>query len=488
MSSTQKQRRQPIGWLQRQARFIWLLQRTVDAGIVVLSLGGLAFVYGVEFSAPYILLSVLSVLILWPVFKGAGIYYSYRSEHPAATYPRLGLGWLSLCLVLLLLGYITQTSALFSRQLMGTWFVLTPLALCTHHFMVRMLLRKIRAAGLNSRKAVIAGTGALSQSLAQQIQESPQLGLQFCGFFAEKPWAAMTEIPVRPLVGTIEELPDYVRRYQIDVVYVAVELLQDAAVNTLIESLRDTTACVYFVPNMTAFSLMQASTHNFFGIPMVAVWETPSIYAQVVAKRLTDIVVAAIALFWLSPVMLVIAIAIKFSSPGPVLTQHKRYGFYGQPMVLYHFRVHHPLDATSLKGVELSQKLTRLGKLLSQTGLASLPQLINVFQGDLSLVGPQPHIEAHKALYRHYRDQYRSQSRHQYRAVRLKAKPGLAGLAQVHRVSYEGETAERLKTQVAYDLDYLQNWSLGLDLKIMLQIALQTIFQRHFTAMKPKHH
>jgi putative colanic acid biosysnthesis UDP-glucose lipid carrier transferase len=464
MSSSRKQQRRSMGWLQKHARLIWLLQRMVDSAIAIMSLWSLSFIYGIEFSEPYIILAAIAALIMWPIFKGTGIYYSYRSEHPAATYPQLCLAWAIIFVLLLLIGYVTQTSALFSRLLLCSWFVLTPLALCIHHLAVRILLRQIRTTGLNSRKAVIAGTGELSQHLAQQLRDSPQLGLQFCGFFVDKPLVAMEEIPVRPLIGTLEELPDYVRRHRIDVVYIAMAIQNEATVSPLMNALRDTTACVYFVPNLTAFSLMQARVQNFQGIPLIAVWEMPVIHAQIIAKRATDIAVALIALLLSSPLMIAIAIALKASSSGPILIKQQRYDCQGKAIAVYRFCTDECPPEVARHSIPphlAPQYLKRawIDAFLQKTGLESCPKFINVLQGHLSIVGPRPQLAIHTELYRQYTKKY---SR-----IGLEAKPGLTGWAQIHGLPEECETPETLQQQIAYDLDYLQNWSFWLDLRIM---------------------
>jgi putative colanic acid biosysnthesis UDP-glucose lipid carrier transferase len=454
MSPSRKQRQRSMGWLQKHARLIWLLQHIGDAAIATVLLWSLSFIYGIEFSQPYIILAAMTVLIMWPILKGAGIYYSYRSEHPAETYPRLWLAWAIVFVLLLLIGYVTQTSALFSRLLLCSWFALTPLALSIHHLAVRTLLRQIRTTGLNSRKAVIVGTSKLSQHLAQQLRDSPQLGLQFCGFFVEEPLAAMAKILVKPLIGTLEELPDYVRRHRIDVVYVAMSIKNEATISPLMNALRDTTACVYFVPNLTAFSLMQARVQNFQGIPLIAVWEMPLASAQIMAKRITDIAVATIALLLSSPLMLAIAIALKVSSSEPILIKQQRYNCQGKAIPVYRF-------CTEKRLSERPHRSQRnwIGAFLHKTGLESWPKFINVLQGHLSLVGPCPQLAIHTDLYRQYSKNF---SR-----IGLSAKPGLTSWAQIHGLPEDCETPETLQQQIAYDIDYLQNWSFWLDLKII---------------------
>ncbi len=449
-----------MGWLQRHARYIWMLQRIVDIAIAVVVLWVLTLIFKTQFLPhPYVVLSILTALLMWLVFGSTGIYTSYRSEHPAATYPRILMAWVSVCIILLLVGYITQTSALFSRLLLCSWFGITPIALCFHHLKLRLLLRQLRATGLNSRKVVVAGTGELSQVLAQQFQDSPQFGLQFCGFFTEEPLGAMTEIKTKPLIGTLEELPGYVRRYRIDVVYIALAVQESTQVNQLIDALKDTTACVYFVPNIIAFSLMQAKVQDFKGVPLISIAEVPALTPEVFAKRLTDIVVAVGTLILTLPITLGAALLLKITSPGPVLQTQERYGFNGKPITVYKFRtVQNQQDHSSDQSIS-----SWVGLFLKNTGLESLPQIINVLLGHMSIVGPRPQLLANRENYRKHAGRY---------PLGYEVKPGLTGWAQIHGLYGEHETQENLQERVAYDLDYVQNWSFGLDLKIMAKTTL----------------
>jgi putative colanic acid biosysnthesis UDP-glucose lipid carrier transferase len=306
---------------------------------------------------------------------------------------------------------------------------------------------------------VVAGTGELSQVLAQQFQDSPQFGLQFCGFFTEEPLGAMTEIKTKPLIGTLEELPGYIRRYRIDVVYIALAVQEPTQVNQLIDALKDTTACVYFVPNIIAFSLMQAKVQNFKGVPLISIAEVPALTPEVFAKRLTDIVVAVGTLILTLPITLGAALLLKITSPGPVLQTQERYGFNGKPITVYKFRtVQNQQDHSSDQSIS-----SWVGLFLKNTGLESLPQIINVLLGHMSIVGPRPQLLANRENYRKHAGRY---------PLGYEVKPGLTGWAQIHGLYGEHETQENLQERVAYDLDYVQNWSFGLDLKIMAKTTL----------------
>jgi putative colanic acid biosysnthesis UDP-glucose lipid carrier transferase len=462
-----RNRRRSMGWLQRYARHIWMLQRIVDVAIAVIVLWVLILVFkGPLLPQPYVFLSVLTALIMWPILGSTGIYSSYRSEHPAATYPRIWMAWTSVFTLLLLLGYVTQTSVLFSRLLLCSWFVITPVVLCFHHLKLRLLLRQLRATGLNSRKVVIAGTGELSKILSQQFRDSPQFGLQFCGFFTEEPLEALTEIKTKPLIGTLEELPEYVSRHRIDVVYIALAIQESTKVSQLIDALKDTTVCVYFVPNITAFSLMQAKVQNFVGVPLIEVSEVPLMTPQMIAKRFTDIVVAVGTLILTLPLMVAIATVLKVTSPDPICIQQERYGFNGKPIKVYKFRT----AEVAQNHLSAPPKFSWVGAFLKHTGLESLPQLVNVLLGHMSIVGPRPQLLAHTELYAHHPSRSR---------LGNEVKPGLTGWAQIHGLYGEYETQEKLQQRVDYDLDYLQNWSFWLDLKIMAKTTLTMLKQQN---------
>jgi putative colanic acid biosysnthesis UDP-glucose lipid carrier transferase len=257
----------------------------------------------------------------------------------------------------------------------------------------------------------------------------------------------------------LEELPYYVKRYRIDVVYIAMAVQESTKVSKLIDALKDTTVSVYFVPNITAFSLMQAKVQNFKGVPLIAVSEIPVVTPEMVAKRATDIAVAVGTLVLTLPVILGVAIALQVTAPGAIFVKHQRYSFDGKAITVYKFRT----TKTGQKHSVSQPSFSWVGTFLRKTGLESLPQFLNVLLGDMSLVGPRPQLLAHYELYRNYAGRYR---------LGHEVKPGLTGWAQIHGLYGEYETQERLQQRVAYDIDYLQNWSLWLDLKIMAKTTL----------------
>jgi putative colanic acid biosynthesis UDP-glucose lipid carrier transferase len=230
----------------------------------------------------------------------------------------------------------------------------------------------------------------------------------------------------------------------------------------LLDELKDTTASIYFVPDIFMFDLIQARMDSIGGIPVVAVCETPLYGFNALIKRVSDIVIAATILLLISPVMLAIAIGVKRSSPGPVLFKQRRYGLDGREILVYKFRSMTVTEDGPVvrQATRQDSRVTRFGGFLRRTSLDELPQFINVLQGRMSVVGPRPHAVAHNEMYRKLISGY---------MIRHKVKPGITGLAQVNGLRGETDTIEKMKARVEYDLSYLRNWSVWLDLMIILK-------------------
>jgi putative colanic acid biosysnthesis UDP-glucose lipid carrier transferase len=470
-SATKKTR--PHRFFLRHARRIWWLQRLTDAIFVILLLLAFTAAFGISINRPYWILAGITGLMTPLILKMTGVYDSPDLSQPTSVCPKIFAGWTIITAILFFVGFLTQTTQIFSRILIGVWLVGVPLMLAVLHIQARVWLQKLQASGYNSRRAVIAGTGELGGMLADRIHQTPQLGIQLCGFFTEFPVEMLPKIPYKPLIGTVDELPDYVRRYRIDVVYITLPLQQEQLISKAISELQDTTACVYFVPNVTMFSLMQARTHEIDGIPLISVWEVPFSGIQYLLKRLMDIVVAGGVLLLLSPLLLAIAIAVKCSSPGPILFKQRRYGVSGQEILVYKFRSMRVEENGPVvtQATRNDPRVTKVGAFLRKSSLDELPQFMNVLQGRMSIVGPRPHAVAHNEHYRQLIQGY---------MLRHLVKPGITGWAQVNGFRGETETLDKMEKRIEYDLEYLRKWSLWLDLMIILRTA--TVFFRRQNA------
>jgi putative colanic acid biosynthesis UDP-glucose lipid carrier transferase len=233
-------------------------------------------------------------------------------------------------------------------------------------------------------------------------------------------------------------------------------------IRALLDDLHDATASIYFLPDIYIFDLMQGHFGNVGGIPVVAICESPFTGVESVVKNISDFVLASLLLLLLSPIMLCIALAVKLTSPGPAVFKQRRYGLNGEEIIVYKFRS--MTVSEDGKNIVQAQKndsrLTKIGAFLRRTSLDELPQFINVLQGRMSVVGPRPHAVAHNELYRKLIRGY---------MLRHKVKPGITGWAQVNGFRGETEELEKMQGRIEYDLDYLRNWSIWLDLWIIIR-------------------
>jgi putative colanic acid biosynthesis UDP-glucose lipid carrier transferase len=260
-------------------------------------------------------------------------------------------------------------------------------------------------------------------------------------------------------------LAAYAQQNRIDTIFIALPMASQPRILKLLDDLRDTTASIYFVPDIFLSDLIQARVDEVNGIPVVAVCETPFYGVSGLVKRIEDLVIATIIMLLISPIMLAISIGVKLSSPGPVLFKQRRYGLDGQEILVYKFRSMTVCEDGDLvtQARPDDQRVTKFGAFLRKTSLDELPQFMNVLTGSMSIVGPRPHAVAHNEMYRKLIKGY---------MVRHKVKPGITGWAQVNGLRGETETLNKMKARIEYDLDYLRNWSVSLDLLIILRTVV----------------
>ena len=445
-----------------------MLRRIFAPVVVVVSLNLVMWLYGVEAREPHqalMIIVALLALILFPVGDQKDSLSQRFWGISLSTFFR----WCLLAAILLLFGYATKTSSTYSRKLLFTWLIVTPPMLAVAHICIDILITRALLSANNARRVVIAGASDLGQRLAAKIKESRQLGMKVEGFFDDRNPDRLTADSganrfssgaLAPILGTLKELPDYVRTHNVDLIYIVLPIRNIQRVTELLDHLQDTTASVYFVPDVFVFDLIQCRTDDIDGLPVVALCETPFQGTQGAVKRLSDYAIASIVLLLTSPLLLAIAIAIKATSPGSVIFKQRRYGIDGREIVVYKFRsmtVSEDSD-TVRQASRDDERVTRIGAILRKYSLDELPQFINVLQGRMSVVGPRPHAVAHNEEYRPLIKGY---------MVRHKVNPGITGLAQV--LGYRGETRtiEAMRKRVEYDLEYLRNWSLALDLRII---------------------
>lgn len=435
-----------------------LLNPIVIVGCFILTI----HFYGLKIEKHYFLLLVITFLIASLIFDEIDLELDFKSSL-LRSFGNIFARWTFLFGFLAILGFAAKMSDDFSRKLLLTWFVATPLVLIAVQLLARRALQSAVSQGDAQRRAIIVGVNELGLKLARQFESAPYLGISFAGFFDDRSPERLGVSHIN-LLGKMNEVAEFVRTKSIHLIYIALPMMAQPRIFDLLDKLRDTTASIYFVPDIFVFDLIQARFGNINGIPVVAVCESPFYGVNRVMKRIVDILFASFILILISPLMLAIAIGVKLSSPGPVIFKQRRYGLDGEEIKVYKFRTmtvcedgHNVRQAS-----KTDNRITRFGRFLRKTSLDELPQFINVLQGRMSIVGPRPHAVAHNELYRTQIKGY---------MIRHKVKPGITGWAQVNGFRGETDTLQKMKARIEFDLDYLRNWSLSLDLWIILRTA-----------------
>ena len=371
--------------------------------------------------------------------------------------------WGSVVGVLLLAAFAFKVTDLFSRKVFLTWFLTTPIALSGAHAL-RERARWWTSHGAAAPRYIIIGVNEVGVELARRL---PAGG--FLGYFDFRSVDRISQLlDAEKLAGHCKDVATYVRQHSIKVVYIALPLANVPRMSELVNALRDTTASVYFVPDAFAFDLIQGRLVEINGMPALSVCETPMHGMEAVSKRAMDIVFSGLGILFLSPFLLLTAAAVKLSSRGPVFFRQRRYGLDGEEILVYKFRSMRVCEdgAVVTQATKCDPRVTAVGAFLRKTSIDELPQLINVLQGKMSLVGPRPHAVAHNEQYRKLINGY---------MIRHKVCPGITGLAQVNGLRGETQTLEQMAERVRYDLEYLRNWSPWLDIKILVRTLLVVI-------------
>jgi putative colanic acid biosysnthesis UDP-glucose lipid carrier transferase len=446
--------------------------QAVGPGIVAISmLYALAVYFSVPFSQPYLMLSVLILILMSAVMYQPPALQNQLGMRPWPTVASILLRWVALLSMLLIIGYATKSSSYFSRRVLLTWGMLTPVPLILFSLAASEVLRRVAASAANARTAVFAGYNEASVALAQRLRQNPEAGMRVAGYFDDRSALRLGVPDDGKLLGGLSDIAEYCRTHRVEVIFIALPMRHVQRVLDLLEDMRDTTASIYYVPDVFIFDLIQSRTGEILGIPVVSMCETPFFGHRGVVKRAMDVVLASIAVLVLSPLLLVIALLVKLSSPGPVIFRQRRYGLDGEEIRILKFRTMTVVEDGShiRQATRDDERVTRVGRVLRRYSMDELPQLFNVLGGSMSLVGPRPHAVAHNEEYRKVIKGY---------MVRHKVPPGITGLAQISGCRGETRTLEEMQARVEYDLDYLRQWTPMLDLTILCKTALLLLWDR----------
>jgi putative colanic acid biosynthesis UDP-glucose lipid carrier transferase len=419
--------------------------------------------HGQRLTVVYAALGVGAVLLSRHVFTPTRLRPTTSPLRAPWRITRLIGEWALVTLLLVFMGAAFGLGRLFPRDVIISWFG-TTLAIL---LLSDLLSARVAARIAIPHRHIIIGANEVGMELARRGAEEGGSS-NFLGFFDFRNPERLPAQTRDRFLGACKDVAAFVQRHAVNAIYIALPMSNAARIVDLVHEFRDTTASIYFVPDMFAFDLVQPRCVEFNGIPLLSVCDTPFHGMDAVYKRAMDLLLVSLVLLFAWPVMVAVAIAVKLSSPGPVLFKQRRYGLHGEQILVYKFRSMTVCeDGPNVRQAERSdRRVTAVGRFLRRTSLDELPQLFNVLEGKMSFVGPRPHAVVHNELYRKLISGY---------MIRHKVRPGMTGWAQVHGLRGETSTVEQMRLRAQYDVDYLRHWSLWLDAKILLRTALIVI-------------
>jgi putative colanic acid biosynthesis UDP-glucose lipid carrier transferase len=413
-------------------------------------------------SEPTLLLVAFSMAMTVLLFPTLGIYQSWRGRNSLEMVTLVTIGWVAVFVLGLALVFTTHQAHTLSRLWSGTWFVTSLALLVISRITGYQLSKQLWRHGIDVQPVAIVGANPLSHTLIDRLRKNAQSGFYPECVFDEDPLAS-TYAGGLPVLASLDALTNAVRTRGIKEVWLVLPLREEARVHTVLNAFRHDFVNVRFIPNVRDIALFNHSVSEIAGLSSINLLASPSADPRFLAKQIFDRAFAALALLGVSPLMLVIAMLVKLSSPGPVFFRQWRKGANGNEFQIYKFRtmVVHAENAGQLTQAKRhDSRVTPIGALLRKTSLDELPQFINVLRGEMSVVGPRPHALQHDELYKDLVHGY---------MFRYRIKPGITGWAQIN--GYRGETdkIEKMQGRIAFDLYYIENWTFGLDLKIVLK-------------------
>ncbi|HBR0558960.1 TPA: undecaprenyl-phosphate glucose phosphotransferase [Klebsiella pneumoniae] len=438
------------------ASLISMVQRFSDIVLIFASLYAICLLNNVDFEIRYLLFSLIVLVIFQMVGGITDFYRSWRGVKISAELKLILKNWfLSYVLALGIISLFHDFD--LNIRVAAIWFIVVTIGFVLCRSLIRVGAGILRRLGYNTRRVAVVGSLPAGINLLKSFAEEPWMGFIVLGYYNSEPLTSVSDIN---FCGNFDKLIIDARDGKIDRIYIAMNMQEEAKIKKIVQQLTDTTCSVLLIPDIFTFNILQARTEEINGVPVVPLFDTPLSGINMIFKRLEDIIVSTVILLLISPVLLIISVAVKFSSPGPVLFRQLRYGMDGKPIRVWKFRSMRVMenDENVVQATKNDIRVTKVGKFLRSTSLDELPQFFNVWCGQMSVVGPRPHAVAHNEQYRAIIQGY---------MLRHKVKPGITGLAQINGWRGETDTLEKMEKRIEYDLLYIRGWSIWLDLKII---------------------
>ncbi|SFH35554.1 undecaprenyl-phosphate glucose phosphotransferase [Modicisalibacter xianhensis] len=450
------------GLLQRHSSHLGVAQRILDATLIIGGIVALGLYHPDAIGLEWLLVYGFAAWFFYQIGASTGNFYgSWRVHSLGRELLVVGLLWLVVFGVVLTLALLVFRDTAHTYDLLLPWGIAVGGGMLLYRSLLRVVLHRLRELGFNTRNVAIVGCGEVADKLSASFNAAPWMGFNVVGQFALHAREANENRPegLEPM-SDVEQVIEIAHNHKLDRIYITWGLHRQAEIRELIDALSDTTVSLYIVPDLLVADLIYSRIEPINSTLTVSIYDTPAHGPSGSLKRVEDIVVGSLIMALIALPMLIIALGVKLSSPGPVLFRQNRYGLDGRPIKVYKFRSMRVMENGDkvVQATRNDSRITPFGAFLRRTSLDELPQFINVLQGRMSIVGPRPHAVAHN-------EEYRGQIRGYM--LRHKVKPGITGWAQINGWRGETDTLEKMQKRIEFDHAYIRHWSLGFDLKII---------------------
>ena len=451
------------GKIRRYDSKINAISRLVDSSIILLTFLALLDFFQASWQPIHIWALLFSIMSFNFFAESQDAYRSWRGGNLREEIDIVLFSWLTSAAFLIAVDFFLIHSQTYSEIFILAWIIVTPLELILWHATVRMILAILRVKGYNTRSVAIIGATVLGQRLERVFSQMDWAGYNLFGFYddrVDKKTDKDKRVEKLEVKGDFEQLISDCKQGKIDVVYITLAMSAEHRIKEMVERLSDSTASVYLVPDLFVFNLLNSRWVDYQGITAISIYDSPFTGLDSFLKRMEDIVLSIVILLLIAIPMLFISLIIKLTSNGPVLFKQTRYGIDGDKIEVWKFRSMTVAENGQkvTQAVKGDSRITPFGAFLRKTSLDELPQFFNTLGGSMSIVGPRPHAVAHNEEYRTKIKGY---------MLRHKVKPGITGLAQINGFRGETDTLDKMEGRIYYDLQYIQSWTLRLDLKIV---------------------
>jgi putative colanic acid biosysnthesis UDP-glucose lipid carrier transferase len=441
-----------------------LMLYALDAGIVAAVLATVQSLHPTPSAHIALSVAFLATIVLYLSGELFGIYRSSHGRSADIEVLLITASWSVAWIAALFLGGRFGLIASFINPNLLLWFLLCGLTLLLNHMGLRACFEWLTESGLGARRAAVLGNNDVGLHVARDMIHDRDGGMRLVGVFADETSdsAVLAQDDDRLYAGNFEELLQQIHKRRVNTVLIALPMHAESRIQQALDALADTTASVYLVPNFSTYESLYSRWAQVGGHTVISVFETPIYGVDGLMKRVIDVVLSLIGLLLAAPIMLICALLIRVTSPGPIFFLQRRYGLDGKEFLVWKFRTMMTCDNGPVvrQAVKNDPRVTSIGKILRRTSLDELPQLFNVLAGTMSLVGPRPYATAHNEQFRTLIRGY---------MLRHKVKPGITGLAQVLGSRLETDTVDKMVARIQLDHRYIRDWSLWLDVKILLK-------------------